>query len=359
MSVTYGSDLEQAPGTPPGAPGPPDVDSKVALTSLWGRSRPLRTVTGVLRAFVFGALPVAVIATLIIFVLTSLSSANPAAQALGQTATPKAIARLDAAWGLNQPLFTRYFSWLGHALQGDLGKSWFDGTSVMSAIAQRLPVDISVAVVALLIALLVGVPAGIVAGTRPGGKSDRLVTFLASIAITVPVFWIGILLTIVFAVKLKWLPATGYTPPDQGLWQWFEHLILPGLTLSLLLAGMIARQLRTSIAAAMRENYVVGATVRGLSSRRILGVHVLRNAAAPTVAAIGLEIPQLLGGAVITETVFALPGIGQYALEGAQNHDVPVIQGVLLIMVVTVLISNLAVDLLLAWMRPGTKRAAR
>jgi peptide/nickel transport system permease protein len=145
--------------------------------------------------------------------------------------------------------------------------------------------------------------------------------------------------------------------PGAGAGQWLRHAILPGFALSLLVTGMVARQLRTSVVAALQENYAVGARVRGLSRRRVLLVHVLRNAAAPTVAAIGLEVPQLLGGAVITETVFALPGLGQYALEGAQNHDVPVIQGVLVVMVVLVLISNLGVDLLLGWMRPGTRRS--
>jgi peptide/nickel transport system permease protein len=307
---------------------------------------------------VLGALPVAVISTLIIFLLTYLSTANPALQALGQDATPSAIARLDHLWGLDRPFWDQYLSWLAHALEGDLGHSWFTGVPVASSIMQRLPVDLSIAGVALALALLIGFPAGLIAGTRQGGLIDRVVTAVSSLAIAVPVFWLGIMLVVLFSIKLRWLPATGYEPPDAGLGVWLEHVILPGLALSALVAAMIARQLRASVIAALQENYVIGARVRGLSPRRILFVHVLRNAAAPTVAAIGLEVPQLLGGAVITETVFALPGIGQYALEGAQNHDVPVIQGVLLVMVVLVLICNVGVDLLLGWMRPATRRLA-
>lgn len=323
-----------------------------ARTSVARAPRRLATVLAL------GALPVALISTLIIFLLTYLSTANPAAQALGQDATPAAIARLNRLWGLDRPFFAQYFSWLGHALEGNLGHSWFTGISVSQSIGQRLPVDLSIAVVALVLALLIGFPAGIAAAVRQGSPIDRAVTACSAIAITIPVFWVGIMLVVVFSVRLRWLPATGYAPPDAGLGQWLSHAILPGFALSLLVAAVVARQLRASMIAALDENYVVGARVRGLSSRRILLVHMLRNAAAPTVAAIGLEIPQLLGGAVITETVFALPGIGQYALDGAQTHDVPVIQGVLIVMVALVLVCNLGVDLLLGWMRPSTRRAS-
>jgi peptide/nickel transport system permease protein len=317
-----------------------------------------RTPRQILSVVLLGALPVALISTLIIFLLTYLSKDNPAAQALGQTATPAAIARLNHLWGLDRSFPAQYFSWLGHALSGDLGRSWFTQMPVASSIWQRLPVDLSIAGIALFLAVLIGFPAGIISAVREGGITDRAVTLISSLAITIPVFWVGIMLVVVFSVRLRWLPATGYVAPGAGIGEWLSHTILPGFALSLLVAGTIARQLRTSVVAALQENYVVGARVRGLSQRRILLVHVLRNAAAPTVAAIGLEVPQLLGGAVITETVFALPGIGQYALEGAQNHDVPVIQGVLIVMVGLVLISNLGVDLLLGWMRPATRRSS-
>ena len=354
MSGMFGDQPDLAAGAgahpPTGGPG---------LASPWCRPGQVHAVRRAGSIVLLGALPIGLISTLIIFALTYLSDASPAALALGDNATPAAVARLNHLWGLDKPFLVQYFTWLGHALQGDLGVSWFDGTSVASAIGQRLPVDLSITAVALAFAVAIGFPAGIMAGVRSGTRADRAVTVTASVAISVPAFWAGIILAAVFAVKLRWLPATGYVTIRQDPVGWISHVTLPGLALGLLVAGTIARQLRGSIAAELAENYVVGARVRGLPPLRILLVHVLRNAAAPTVAAIGLEVPQLLGGAVVTETVFALPGIGQYALAGAEDHDVPVIQGVLLVMVVFVLLSNLGVDLLLAWMRPGTKRGAR
>jgi peptide/nickel transport system permease protein len=204
-----------------------------------------------------------------------------------------------------------------------------------------------------------GIPAGVVAGTRRGGFLDRGITAISSTAITLPVFWIGMVLVIVFAVKAKWLPATGYVPPSAGFWPWLSHILLPGFALAVGIAAVVARLLRNSLVATLEENFVVGATVRGLSPRRILYRHVLRNALAPTVTIIGLEIPHLLGGAVVVESLFALPGLGQLALTAAQEHDLPVVQGVLLVMIAIVLVCNLGIDALLGWLRPATRRQGR
>jgi len=313
-------------------------------------------VSGRIGQILLSTLTVALFSTLLIFALAYFSPSNPAATKLGENATPAAIAHLNHAMGLDRGFFAQYFSWIGNAIHGDFGVSWFSGVPVGKSIATGLPVDLSVTGVALVMALLMGIPAGIVAGTRRGGFLDRGINALSSTAITLPVFWIGMVLVIVFAVKAKWLPATGYVPPSAGLWAWLSHLLLPAFALAVGVAAVISRLLRNSLVAALDENFVVGATVRGLSPRRILYRHVLRNALAPTVTIIGLEIPQLLGAAVVTEALFALPGLGQLALTAAQEHDLPVIQGVLLVMVAIVLVCNLGIDALLGWLRPATRR---
>src|SRR6185437_14588121 len=285
-------------------------------------------VSGRLARLALSTLTVALISTLLIFALAYFSPSNPAATKLGESATPAAVAHLNHAMGLDRGFFAQYFSWIGNALSGDLGVSWFSGVPVSKSIDTGLPVDLSVTGVALLMALLMGIPAGIVAGTRRGGFLDRGINAISSTAITLPVFWIGMVLVIVFAVKAKWLPATGYVPPSAGLWPWLSHLLLPAFALAVGVAAVVARLLRNSLVAAL----------------------------APTVTIIGLEIPQLLGAAVVTEALFALPGLGQLALTAAQEHDLPVIQGVLLVMVAIVLICNLAIDGLLGWLRPATRR---
>jgi peptide/nickel transport system permease protein len=250
------------------------------------------------RALLLGVVPVALISTFIVFLMTYLASANPAAQKLGENATPEAIARLNHSWGLDRGFFEQYVSWLGHAVTGDLGTSYFTDTSVGQAIGQRLPIDLALTVVALVTAIVLGFAAGTIAAVRRGGVVDRVVTLVASVLITIPEFWLAIMAVVLFSV-----------------------------------------------------------TLRGLSSRRILFGHALRNAAAPAIATVGLAVPTLLGGAVIAESIFGLPGLGQYALNGAQSHDVPVIQGVLVATIAIVLISNVVVDALLARLRPATRKA--
>ncbi|HEY5334178.1 MAG TPA: ABC transporter permease [Solirubrobacterales bacterium] len=311
---------------------------------------------GRIARLLLSTLTVALISTLLIFALAYFSPSNPAATKLGESATPAAVAHLNHVMGLDRGFFAQYFSWIGNALRGDFGTSWFSGVPVSKSIKTGLPVDLSVTGVALIMALAIGIPAGIVAGTRRGGFLDRGINAISSTAITLPVFWIGMVLVIVFAVKAKLLPATGYVPPSAGFWPWLSHLLLPGFALAVGVAAVVSRLLRNSLVATLEENFVVGATVRGLSPRRILYKHVLRNALAPTVTIIGLEIPQLLGAAVVTEALFALPGLGQLALTGAQEHDLPVIQGVLLVMVAIVLVCNLGIDALLGWLRPATRR---
>jgi peptide/nickel transport system permease protein len=323
---------------------------------------PSRTVLPVLPATLwrFGArasgfLVVAFLSTLITFAITFISPADPAAELAGETATPQQLAAIHHHLGLDRPFLVQYASWLWNALHGNLGTSFFTNIPVEQSIAQRLPVDLSLAGLAVLLAVVFGLAAGIVAAARRGGIVDRAITALCAVALAVPEFWLGILLVIVFAVRIRLLPASGYAATSAGVGQWFRHLILPALCLAVPVSALIARQLRTSLVGVLAENYVTGAVVRGLGRRRILFKHALRNAAAPAVATIGLIIPQLIGGTVIAETVFALPGLGRLAMDSTMAHDLPVIQGILLVTIALVLVSNITTDVVLARLRPGAK----
>lgn len=291
------------------------------------------------------------------FILGAVAGSSPGAVALGSDATPEAIAIFDANVGYDRPVLVRYFDWLGSALSGDLGNSWFTGIPVAESLADRLPVSLSLAGLALLIAVVVGATAGIVAGMRPRSALDRVITVVSGALSTLPPFVAGIILILVFSVGLGVLPSGGYVPTSMGLGTWLSFLILPAIALSLDAACEITRQLRTGIVAAVEENYVTGAVVRGLRPRRIMLGHVLRNAAGPALAVIGLHIPRLIGGAVVTEAVFVLPGIGELARVGALQGDIPVVQGILLVALALVLISNSVVNVLLERLRPHSARA--
>ena len=303
-----------------------------------------------------GFVPVALLSTLITFLIGYLSPASPAAQLAGETATPAQLAALNHQLGLDRSFIHQYSTWLWRAFHGDLGSSFFSKIPVSQSIEQRLPVDLSIALLAIVVAVIVGFAAGIAAAARQGGLLDRTITAVCSVALAVPEFWLGILLVIVFAVRLRLLPASGYTTTGTSPTGWLRHIVLPGISLAIPVAAVIARQLRTSLVGVLDENYITGAVIRGLGPRRILFKHALRNAAAPAVATIGLVVPQLLGGAVIAETVFALPGLGQLALDATQTHDLPVIQGILLVTVAVVLLTNAATDAALGWLRPGRGR---
>ncbi|MGS2586007.1 ABC transporter permease [Streptomyces hebeiensis] len=300
-----------------------------------------------------------VLASLLTFALGALSDANPAAAVLGDMATPADIARMEARFGLDQPLYAQYLGWLGDALTGDLGVSWFTGVPVADSIALALPVDLSIAGLALLLAVVIGGAAGIAAALNAGGRLDRAITLVSSVPATLPPFLIGIVLIVVFAVQLRVLPTGGYVPLDQSPGQWLRHAALPAFALSLDAAASLARQLRTSLVGALRENYVTGAQMRGFSTRRVLFGHVLRNAAGPALSVLGVSVPVILGGAVVTEKIFNLPGIAQLALQSAEQHDIPVIQGTLLVTVGVVLVANIGVNAALAALDPAARRPFR
>lgn len=301
---------------------------------------------------------VGLLASVLTFALGAVSGANPAAAVLGETATPEDIARMDRQFGLDRPVVVQYFSWLGNALTGDLGQSWFTTIPVADSIAAALPVDLGIAALALVMAIIMGVGGGVAAALSNGGLVDRAITVVCSVVATLPPFVIGIALIIVFSVNLDWLPAGGYVPFQQDPVEWLRFTILPAFALSIDTAASLTRQLRTSLVGALRENYAVGAEMRGYSRRRVLFGHVLRNAAGPGLAVIGLAIPLILGGAVITEKLFNIPGIAQLSLQAAEQGDIPVILGTLMVTVLVVLVASMVVNVVQTALNPVARRQA-
>jgi peptide/nickel transport system permease protein len=295
--------------------------------------------------------PIVFVATFITYSLGALSNSNPAATILGQdAATPAAVARLDRSLGLDHPLLVQYGHWLAGAVHGDLGRSYFTQIPVAQSISQRLPVDLSIALLAVILAVLIGGSAGVTAAIRRGGWFDRGVTVACSVVSTLPAFVVGIILVVLFAVTAHLLPANGYVGPTTSVPLWLRSIILPSLALSLQVAADIARQLRTSLVGVLERDYIIGARVRGLPARRVLVRHALRNAAGPALTILGNDFPQMLAGAVAAEAVFSLPGLGQLLLESAQTRDIPVVQGLLLVISTFVIVVNLIVNGALGWL---------
>jgi len=300
--------------------------------------------------------PVFLFATFITFLLGAVTGLSPAYVQLGDAATPAAVARLNHQWGLDQPFFVRYWSWFSALLHGDLGKSWSNGVSVSELIGQRMTISLSAAGLALIIGIVLGALLGILAALTASSLLDRLITSFVSFISVLPPFVVGIALVAVLAVGLHWLPSAGYVPISAGFGPWLSHILMPALALSLETVAAIARQLRAGLVGAYQQNYVLGARVRGLGPRRIFFVHVLRNGAGPSLALLGLHFPNLLGGAVVTETIFALSGFGVFASQSALRGDVPAVQGILVVSIVLVVGFNLLVNILLNRIAPAAAR---
>lgn len=301
-------------------------------------------------------LPVLIVATFFTFLLGSITGQDPASMVLGEDARPEDIERMRGYFGLDQPLIVRYTDWLFAAFRGDLGESWFTRIPVMDSIITRLPVSFAVALLALVIGTVVGFVLGVVAALNNGGWIDRSVTLLASVFATIPGFVAAVGLVVVFSVLVPVFPSGGYVPPDQDVGLWLRSILLPAVALSLDPASDIARQLRTGLVGTLQENYIVGATVRGLPRSRVVLVHGLRNGSGPALALLGMHVPRLIGGAVIVETVFALPGLGLLTKQAALQGDVPVVQGALFVSIILVVVSSAVVNVLLVVLRPHARR---
>ncbi|WP_394289037.1 ABC transporter permease [Microbacterium sp.] len=309
-------------------------------------------------AVVAQAVVVLVAASFVTFALGAASGSDPAAVALGDMATPEDVARLNAEFGVDRPFFERYVTWLGGAATGDLGRSWFTGIPVAQSIATALPVSLSLAAAATLVALLIGGTSGVLAAVKRGTWIDRAVSTANAALATIPAFVAGIALILLFGFAIPLFPVGGYVPPSVSVTAWLTCLVLPAVSLSLDAAADLSRQLRTGLVTALDENYIVGARMHGLGGGRIVFRHALPNAAAPALATLGLHVPRLVGGAVITEAVFGMPGLGQLTRVSALQGDVPVVQGVLLVSVVIVVITAVILNIVLARVSPAGRSAA-
>ncbi len=316
--------------------------------------------SGSLLTFIARRLLIAVLLLFLIslgvFSLILIIPGNPAvALAGGAKATPAEIAKITAQLHLNEGFFAQYWHWLKDALQGNLGNSLFENETVASGIAARFPVTLSVAIGGMIIAILLGIPAGIISGLHQRTARDRLVTVGSSIAVAIPDFWLAMILVIVFAVKLEWLPALGYTPITQSPAEWFQDLLLPWLALGIGGSAVIARQVRGALIDTLDQDYMRTAVAKGLSPRMVVGKHAVKNALSPAVTVIGIQFGYLLGGTLIIEQIFSLPGLGTYIIQAIDDKDIPEIQGVVLVVAASFVLINLVVDVIYAYLNPKVR----
>lgn len=297
-------------------------------------------------------LPVLLAVSLLTFLIAALLPGDLAYVILGDQATPENVAALRRDMGLDQPLWWRYLSWLGHVLQGDLGRSFRTGQTVLQAVAERIPVSLELMLMAEFIGLLIGVPLAIACAARAGGAFDRFMTGSAFAMLSMPSFLMAILLIYLFAVELRWLPATGYVPFTEEPLSNLRFFALPALTLALAEWPGIMRVLRSDMIATLQEDYIALAKAKGLKPARILFVHALKPSSLTLVTVTGINIGRLLGGTLIVESIFALPGIGRLLVGAIYTRDLVILQGVVLLVACGFVIVNFIVDMLYAVLDP-------
>lgn len=297
-------------------------------------------------------LPVLLAVSLLTFLIASLLPGDLAMVILGDQATPENVAALRHDMGLDQPLWWRYLSWLGHVLQGDLGRSFRTGQTVLQAVSERIPVSLELMLMAEFVGLLIGVPIAIACAARAGGAFDRFMTGSAFAMLSMPSFLVAILLIYLFAVELHWLPATGYVPFTEEPLANLRFFVLPALTLALAEWPGIMRVLRSDMIATLQEDYIALAKAKGLKPSRILFVHALKPSSLTLVTVTGINIGRLLGGTLIVESIFALPGIGRLLVGAIYTRDLVILQGVVLLVACGFVLVNFIVDMLYAVLDP-------
>ncbi len=301
-------------------------------------------------------IPLLLIVSFIVFSLSQLLPGDPAVVlAGGQKATPAGIARARDKLHLDEPFLKQYVIWVGDVLHGDLGDSYFDHRTVAESIRARFPVTLSLALGALALTVLIGVPLGILAAVRQGSLADRIVTATSSVALAMPDFWLGMILLSVFAVSLRVLPSGGYVPLTESPAGWATHLYLPWIAMGVPGGAGLARQVRGAMIDALDQDYVRTAESKGLRRRVVVFKHALKNASLAPVTVLGIGFAYMLGGSVIIEQIFTLPGMGQYFYTGLIQKDLPVIQGVVLLSALIFVVLNLAVDVLYAYLNPKVR----
>jgi peptide/nickel transport system permease protein len=309
-------------------------------------------VTFILRRLIGSALVMLAVATLVFFMIR-LVPGDPIAAMLADAGSPEAREGMIRRLGLDQPLPVQFWKWFSALLQGDMGASIYGSNQPVSTIIlEALPRTLSLAFLSFVIALVIAVPAGILSATRKNSTTDTVVSLFAFLGLSMPDFWLAILLIIVFAANLQWLPAIGYVPLSEGLWPWFSHLILPSIAIGTGFSAIIARMIRSSMLEVMQADYMRTAASKGLTMRVQMMRHAFPNALIPVVTVIGIAFALLISGAVVVENVFAIKGLGRVLIQGIQNRDYPVVQGAVLVVSAFFVLSNLVVDLLYAVIDP-------
>jgi peptide/nickel transport system permease protein len=304
-------------------------------------------------------IPVMLIVGIVVFMLVHLTPGDPAAVMLGQNATGEQIEQLRDLLGLNDPFLVQFIRWFGDALRLDFGESIFLGMPVTEALFDRAQPTLLLTTYALLIEILIGVPAGVIAAVRRNSIVDRGLMLMSISGAAIPTFFLGILLILIFAVRLNWLPSGGYTPITEDPVEHFKGMILPAFTLGFASAGLLARLVRSSMLDVLREDYVRTAMAKGVKYREVVTRHALRNALIPAVTIIGYSLGALLGGAVVTETVFTIPGMGRLVVQSISRRDYPLIQGAVMIIAGIYVLVNLLVDILYVYIDPRIRYGNR
>jgi peptide/nickel transport system permease protein len=303
-------------------------------------------------------IPVLLLVSFGVFMLLALVPGDPAVTLAGGTsASPDAIAHVRAQLHLNDPLLVQYWHWLSRVVHLNFGRSLLTGVPVSHEIASRLPVTLSLVLAAAVVGVVIGVPLGVISGLRPGGAADATARVTSSAAVAVPNFWLAVILVSLLSVHWKLFPPTGFTRISDSFGGWVKTVTLPALALGVAVAAGVARQLRRSLIEALDSNYVRTAWAKGAGSTRVVSRHALKNAAIPAVTLLGVQIGYLLGGAVIIEQIFSIPGLGTYMLTGITNHDLPVVQGVALVFVVFAMAMSLLVDISYGYLNPKVRVA--
>lgn len=293
--------------------------------------------------------------SIIVFAIVNVLPGDPALLILGDEATPEMLDTLRDDMGLNDPIYIQYFNWLVAALQGDFGTSLRDSTPVMEIVLSTIPVTLQLTVMSFAIAIFIAIPAGIISATRRGTVWDYTSTVFAISGVSLPPFWLGILLIYLFSVTLGWFPPSGYVSPFDNLGQSLMLMILPAITIGIRLSAELTRMLRSTLLEVLESDYIRTAYSKGLLERPVVFGHAMKNALIPVITISGLQLATFLGGAVITETIFGVPGLGQLVVNSIMTRDFPVVQASILFMAVAVVLINFFVDLLYSVIDPRIK----
>jgi peptide/nickel transport system permease protein len=311
--------------------------------------------TYIIRRLIMAVIVLLLVMTIVFFAMRLLPG-DPIRMLVAQSQevnfTEEQVELLRQQNGLDRPLIVQYFNWLADVVRGDLGRSVFTRAPVIDQIKYRVPVTLYLGVLSLIISIIIGVPAGIISAIRRGTWIDTVVTTLANLGITVPQFWLGVILMYVFALYLDWLPVMGYTSPFKDFWMSTRQVIMPVICLAIFPIAGNARQTRSAMLEVMHQDYIRTAWSKGLRERTIVIKHALKNGMIPVITLIGAGVGQILGGVVFIEQVFAIPGMGRLAVTSVTSQDYPYVQAIILIIAATTLLSNLAVDLAYGWLDP-------